>query len=109
MPSITVDDALRARLRGILHPVEIRDATGQVLGLFTPNVSPELLERYERVKALFDLEEADRAAADPRPGCTTEELLRHLAALESKDALHGDMDPGCQGPACRSVDKGNGS
>jgi hypothetical protein len=71
------------RLRGIIQPVEIRDASGRVLGLFTPNVPPELWEKYERAKLLFDLTEAERAAADPHPGYTTSEVLRHLAALES--------------------------
>ncbi len=109
MPFITADNAMLLRLRGILHPVEIRDAGGQVLGLFTPNVSPELLEKYERAKALFDLEEAERAAADPHPGYTTEEVLRHIAPLESRDTLHGNMDSACPRPACGPVDTGNGS
>jgi hypothetical protein len=85
MGFITADDTMVARLSGILRPVEVRDPTGKVLGPYTPAVPPGLLERYQRNALLFDLEEAERISATEPPGCTTEEVLRHLRSLEAKE------------------------
>lgn len=95
MSFITADDAMLARLAGLLQPVEIRDGDGNVLGHYAPSVSPELTVRYEQVKALFDRAEAEHAAAPKEPGMTTPELMRWLKSLENGDALHGDMDARC--------------
>jgi len=79
---LVADNGMLTRLRGIMEPVEIRDATGKVLGHYTPLVSPETLELCEKAKALFDWEEAERVARTEHDGYTIEEVLQHLRSLE---------------------------
>ncbi len=82
MTVLTADDVLLSRLRGVYEPVEIRDPSGKVLGHYTPALTPEEAARYARIKGLFDLEEAERAAADQHPGYTFAEVMQHLKSLE---------------------------
>ncbi len=41
MGHIIADKEMELSLRGILEPIEIRDALGQLLGHYVPYVSPE--------------------------------------------------------------------
>jgi hypothetical protein len=85
MNYITADNAILDRLEGILEPVEIRHPSGKVLGHYRPVRAPAEAERYEQVKGLFDLKEAERVAAVERGlGCTSAEVMRHLKSLEPK-------------------------
>ena len=81
MSHITLDEPILTKLRSLTEPVEFRDQDGQVIGLFTPERSPEEAARYERVKQLFDLEKAKRVAETERgQGKTTAEVLEGLRA-----------------------------
>ncbi|MFO0930102.1 MAG: hypothetical protein U0736_24270 [Gemmataceae bacterium] len=84
MGHLIADQDLRDRLHGIVEPVEIRDAAGQLLGTFVPHVSNEVRALYEEAVASFDLDEAGRrlAAHQPGQGRTTEQVLARLRALE---------------------------
>ncbi|MCI0463390.1 MAG: hypothetical protein L0Z62_41160 [Gemmataceae bacterium] len=84
MTVLTADEVLMARLRGVVEPVEIRDPAGKVLGHYTPARTPEEAAFYSWAKQTFDLEAAERAAADPRPGYTLEEVKERLRSLETK-------------------------
>jgi len=72
MHYVTADDALVDRLCGIVEPVEIRDASGKVLGKYTPVLSPEEAALYARAEELFDWEEVERVAQTEHQGCTIE-------------------------------------
>ena len=84
MNYLTADDGLISRLRGIMEPVEIRDANGNVLGHFTPVVPPEVQALYDKADALFDLEEAKRDAAAKQPGFSLQEVMRFIRSLEKE-------------------------
>ena len=85
MNYLTADEELLDRLRGIVEPVEIRDPDGKVLGHYTPVVSPEQRERYEKARQLFDPEEIKRRkAAEHGQGKTTAEVLEYLKSLETQ-------------------------
>ena len=83
MGFIVADDALLARLYGIVEPVEIRGPDGKVLGHYTPVLSPEQEAFYARAAELFNVEEAERiAAAEHGQGRPLKEILRRLEAGE---------------------------
>jgi hypothetical protein len=84
MGHIVANEELESRLRGFVEPVEIRDVEGRVLGTFTPQVSPEQREAYEKARSLFDLAEADRRSAACKAGQkrTSEQVLQRLQNLE---------------------------
>src|SRR5262245_52867559 len=94
MNYLTADESMCDHLRGVLEPVEIRDATGKVLGVFTPHVPGEVLARYEKARKLFDPAEAERRLAEQKgQGAPFEQVMRRLEALEGKDDLHGRLAP----------------
>ena len=66
MAFLTVDESLQDMLQGVVEPVEFRDARGNVLGHYTPVVSPDLAEMYEKAKRLFDAKELDRIEREER-------------------------------------------
>jgi hypothetical protein len=65
MSNFTVPPEFVALLTQLKQPTEFRDSQGTVLGVFTPKAESEE-ERFERIKALFDLEEAERILATER-------------------------------------------
>jgi hypothetical protein len=60
MVILTADGALQNLLQGVKEPAEVRDRNGKVLGHYTPVLTPEETAWYEKLKKLFDLEEAQR-------------------------------------------------
>jgi hypothetical protein len=83
MNFITADDVLRDRLGGIVEPVEIRDTTGRVLGVYSPVLSPEEEAFYARAHELFDPEELDRIEREEKgQGRPLAELWERLRAAE---------------------------
>jgi len=59
MSTITADPNMLAVLSRVIDVTEIRDASGNLVGIFTPgNQADE--------KPLFDLEEAERISGDER-------------------------------------------
>jgi hypothetical protein len=83
MITLTADETLHGRLAGMTEEAEIRDAGGALLGVFTPRAVAER-KRHESVRALFDLEEADRIMETEKERYTLEEVWRHIDSLEAK-------------------------
>ena len=82
MGHIVADSVLLERLTGLVEPVEIWDAEGRVVGLFTPGTRTEELSEAE-IRKLFDPEEMKRRKlAERGKGLTTRELLARLHALK---------------------------
>jgi hypothetical protein len=84
MNYVAVDDSLQEQLSGVVETIEIRDASGKVLGHFTPMLSPEEAEFYARAHEFFDPEELDRREQETKEGKvhTTEEVLQYLRSLK---------------------------
>jgi hypothetical protein len=84
MNYITIDDEFYYHLRGILEPVELRGSNGEVLGTFTPLVTPELRALYEKAKKSFDPAEMERRAQEAKSGkgIPLAEFWRRLHASE---------------------------
>jgi hypothetical protein len=75
MGAITATSEAISILSPLREITEIRDAQGRVLGVFTPQAVAE----EERLKSLFDLEEAERLLATERhAGRPLQEILRDL-------------------------------
>lgn len=88
------DEELKQRLRGVVEPLEIRDASGQVLGHYTPTVSPEVAAAYEKAKSLFDPARTKRLLEEQQgQGRSLEEVWRRIKAAEIRDEVHGGMAP----------------
>ena len=84
MSYLTIDDEFCDHLRGVLETVELRDASGKILGHFTPSISAEELALYEKAKRLFDPDEIiRRKETEHGRGYTTEEVLAYLKSLET--------------------------
>jgi hypothetical protein len=82
MGHIVADSVLLERLTGFVEPVEIWDAEGKVVGLFTPGRQTEELTEAE-VRKFFDPEEMKRRKlAERGKGLTTQEVLARLHALK---------------------------
>jgi hypothetical protein len=69
-------------LSQLKQATELRDAQGKCIGIFKPLVIDD--ERLEKLKSLFDLEEAERIAATEREGYSWEEVKEHLRLLEKQ-------------------------
>jgi hypothetical protein len=85
MVILTADGPLQNLLQGIKEPAEFRDKSGKVLGHYNPVLTPEEAAQYEKLKNLFDLEEAKRVFETEKDnGYTFEGVMQHLKSLESK-------------------------
>jgi hypothetical protein len=82
MVILTADGSLGDLLKGVKEPAEIRAKDGKVLGHYTPVIAPDETSRYEKLKKLFDFEEAKRVAETEREGYTIEEVKQYLNSLE---------------------------
>ncbi len=81
MTTVTLDDALRAKLNGLNEQVEVRDEAGRRVGFFVPeDLFMRLMYEWAKVEFGRDDEAARRAAAEPG-GMTTPELIAHLRGL----------------------------
>jgi hypothetical protein len=84
MNHLTADQALLERLSGIVEPVEIRDASGKVMGTYTPVLSPEEQEAYRQAAELFDPAELDRIEQTEQRWHTIEDIRRRFDDLEKR-------------------------
>jgi hypothetical protein len=82
MNYLTVDAEFCDHLRGVLETVELRDASGKVLGHFTPSISAEERALYEKAKKLFDPTEIQRRLDETDKRVPHEEVMRHLGERE---------------------------
>ena len=81
MPSLVIDEAVKTVLARLTTPTELRDKSGNILGVFTPARTHRVLSPDE-LRGLFDLEEAERVAATERQGYSLGEVMEHLRSLE---------------------------
>jgi hypothetical protein len=80
MAAITATPDLVSILGGLKETTEIRDGKGELLGFFTP----ESVAEEERLKALFDLSEAERVLETERhAGRPLQEVLRKVRGQET--------------------------
>jgi hypothetical protein len=84
MNHLTADQPLLERLAGIVDPVEIRDPGGNVMGTYTPALSPEEREAYRQAAALFDPEELDRIEKTDQGMHTIADIRRMFRELEKQ-------------------------
>ena len=78
MSRITLDAAAIRKLANVVHPVEVTDDAGKVIGQFIPKFDPV---KWEVVGGDATIEELDRELASNERGYTTEEVLEHLRKL----------------------------
>lgn len=84
MNYLTIDPEFCDHLRGVLETVELRDASGKVLGHFTPLVSAEELALYEQAEVLFDPVEVERRLKEQAgKGVSLAEIMQRLRSLET--------------------------
>ncbi|MGH7170055.1 MAG: hypothetical protein ACRELG_07255 [Gemmataceae bacterium] len=83
MNYLTIDAEFCDHLRGVLETVELRDASGKVLGHFTPFISAEERALYEKAKTLFDSAEIQRRLAEADKRVSHEDVMRRLCEQES--------------------------
>lgn len=74
MEQMTLDASVAAGFRGRTGECELRDESGEMLGLFVPRA-----ELYEWARSLSTDEEIEAARREPN-GSTTDEILRRLGA-----------------------------
>jgi hypothetical protein len=72
---------LQASLGTLTEVAAIRDAAGNMIGIYKPWEIAEA-EFYEQAKNLFDPIELERLAQCKEKGFTIEEVMRHLKSLE---------------------------
>ncbi len=83
MNYLTIDPEFCDHLRGILETVELRDASGKVLGHFTPSISAEERALYEKAKTLFDPAEVERRLREGAgKGVPFAEVMRRIQSKE---------------------------
>ena len=81
MTVITANQEMQDALAGLTEKTEVRDASGNLLGYFTPRqVEEELLYRY--ADRVIDPEEIRRRSAAQAKGFTIEQVMAHLKSLE---------------------------
>ncbi len=89
MSAILLDDDLKAKLNGLTHHLEIRDASGNNVGRCIPE-DEYMRMLYNEAKLTFALEEAEEAARgivrkwDGTNGKTTAEAIASLKRLEEQ-------------------------
>ena len=82
MSSLTLPPEVISLLAQRQEATELRDARGNCIGVFEPrNVDAQ--ER-ERLRSLFDLEEAERVAATKQGGYSLQEVKEYLRSLEKE-------------------------
>ena len=82
MNVLTADQAVESLLSKLNEPTEIRDATGKVIGYFTPAPGREK-QLYQEAATQFDPDEMKRRKKSVEKGYTTQEVLDHLKTLET--------------------------
>ncbi len=94
MSAILLDDELKAKLNGLKQHLEVRDASGKLVGHFLPD---ELYMRmlYDQAKAEFARQEAEEAAKGIAPkwdgtnGKTTSEAIAYVKKMAEQIATGG--------------------
>ena len=83
MGYIIAGNELQGQLEGLLEPVEIRDSTGRILGLYTPASTLAQRAGYDKVRAMIDSGELDRRwEAEAGNATPIGPLLEKLRSME---------------------------
>lgn len=83
MSTITADLTMKSVLSQVKDVAEIRDADGNLLGLFTPHTAEES-ELYKHATKLFDPAELERRKREEAgSGLPLEEVWKNIRAKES--------------------------
>lgn len=77
MTRLLVDAMLPGKLAGLLHPVELCDAEGRVIGRFFPHLDPSEYDLEPQISR----EELERRKRSNEKTYTTAEVLAHLEKL----------------------------
>ena len=83
MQSVTVDGPAAEELRKAEALVEVRDASGKMLGFFAA-VTMDQAAQYAQAAAGVDPWALLRARSEPEKGRSTAEVLEHLKSLERR-------------------------
>ena len=83
MSAITFDETLVNKLPSLHESTEIRDASGKVLGVFTPAESSYYNQQIPRhILDKFDWDEIERRSKSTHPGYSLKEVWEHIHAME---------------------------
>ena len=99
MGTVTLDDALRAKLNGLNEHLEVRTPDGTLVGHFLTDAAYRQMQ-YEWAKAEFARQDAEDAARgvvrkwDGTNGRTTAQVVASLRALEERLRLEEAGGPG---------------
>ncbi len=80
MTRVIVDEVLRSKLHNLTEPLELCDASGNVLASLVPTID---LSEYEYWEPEFSEEELRAQELSDEKRYTTAEVLAHLNSLES--------------------------
>ena len=80
MVSVTADSSMQAELERLDQTAEVRDASGRLIGYFTPAALREA-DLYRRARQHFDAAENQRRKNEAHESYTTGEVLEHLRSL----------------------------
>ena len=78
MTKLIVDATLPEKLVGLVHPVELCDAAGRVMGRYFPQLDPA---EYDLEEPPISKEELRRRAQSNEKTYTTAEVLEYLRKL----------------------------
>jgi hypothetical protein len=84
--SLIADEAVLAVLRQAKELVEVRDASGNVVGFFAPVALPQA-SSYARVAAQIERAEIERRKQANVKGYTTREVFEHLQSLTQDERM----------------------
>ncbi len=96
MTSLIADDAMLARLCQVTGLTEIRDASGKVIGYYTP---ANLAQPHAGTKGAFalDLAEIERRKQSQEKGHTTCEVFEHLKAVTTDEKMRDYLQKKIEG------------
>ena len=84
MSILTADSSMLAALGGLKDKTEVRDATGNILGYFTPR-ELELKAIYEWAAKEFDSDEIQRRFREEKGlGSSLHDVMRRIQAREAR-------------------------
>jgi len=77
MSELILPDAIATQLQGLVHPIQLVDASGKKLGCFVPAIDPSDYEDLEPDLSAEELRQIEQSSE----WYTTDEVLRHLEKL----------------------------
>ena len=81
MVNVTADECLQTSLGKLTEVAAIRDADGNMIGIYKPWAIAEA-EFYQQAEKLFDRSELEHRLQTETKGYTIEEVMQHLKSLE---------------------------